>query len=403
MHARREPTPPYALVQSAVQVARPDLPTTSRAGRRIAFFLHSLEMGGAQKMTLRLAGGLARAGYSVDIVVAQADGPLLNEVSPEVGLVVLPLAPRRRAGGRAARVRAAIPALARYVRERRPAALIAGANHVSIATVLARVVAREPDTRLILRATNPVWRPGGSRLKRAVARLLFPRADLVIAVSEPVAADHAGALGARVPVEVIPEPAIAADFGERLAAPPFHPWIEDGAELVVSIGRLVRQKDHRALIEAFVAVRALRPTARLLIVGDGPLKTELIELRHRLGLDKVIAFAGAVDNPLPALRRARCFAMPSAWEGLGIAAIEAVAAGCPVVAVDSPAVRWALRNGTLGRLVPAGDRAVLAAAIADQVRQSAHRRPAAVRALDFTLEAAVRRYGAALDRLCGAS
>ena len=403
MHARREPTPPYALVQSAVQVARPDLPATSRAGRRIAFFLHSLEMGGAQKMTLRLAGGLARAGYSVDIVVAQADGPLLNEVSPEVGLVVLPLAPRRRAGGRAARVRAAIPALARYVRERRPAALIAGANHVSIATVLARVVAREPDTRLILRATNPVWRRGGSRLKRAVARLLFPRADLVIAVSEPVAADHAGALGARVPVEVIPEPAIGADFGERLAAPPFHPWIEDGAELVVSIGRLVRQKDHRALIEAFVAVRALRPTARLLIVGDGPLKAELIDLRHRLGLDKVIAFAGAVDNPLPALRSARCFAMPSAWEGLGVAAIEAIAAGCPVVAADTPAVRWALRDGALGRLVPVSDSKAFAAAIVDQLRQSAQRRPAAVRALDFTLEAAVRRYGAVLDRLCGAS
>lgn len=402
MYARLAPISETPLMPRLVP-AWPTVRTVPRGKRRVAFFLHGLEMGGAQKMTLRLAGGLVRAGHAVDVVLARAEGPLLGEVPPGVGLVALPSALPWCATSRAARVRSAIPSLARYIRERRPSALIAGANHVSIATVLARLAAGEADTRLVLRATNPVWRTGGSRLKTAMARLLFPRADLVVAVSEAVAADHAAGLGRGVPIEIIAEPAIAPDFAERLAAPPFHPWIEDSAELIVAVGRLVPQKDHRTLLEAFAAVHARRTGARLLIVGDGPLKADLLALRGSLGLDGVVDFAGAVDNPLPALRGARCFAMPSAWEGLGIAVVEALAAGCPVVATDTPAVRSALRDGALGRLVPPRDRDAFAAALLAELAQPVERRTAAVRALDFTLDAAVRRYDAALDRLFAAS
>jgi glycosyltransferase involved in cell wall biosynthesis len=370
--------------------------------RHIAFFMHGFEMGGAQKMTIALASSLAAAGHRVDLVVARAAGPLHSSVPASIKVIELPsVLPFADRWARRARVRAAVPGLVAYLRRESPDVLIGGANHASLATAVAHRLAGSAATRLVLRATNPLERRGlAPWAKRVVARAVFAHAAAIVPVSLPLAEDHARVLGGEARLRVIPEPIVDPRFGERLAAPPFHPWLNEEAPLVVTIGRLVAQKDQALLLEAFAAVRAIIPDCRLMVIGDGPKRAALVRLAVSLGLADAVHFAGTVDNPLPALARAGCLALSSRWEGLGIAAVEALAAGCPVAATDTPALRWVLRGGAFGRLVPVGGAAALADAIVTTLIAPPPRANLARRAREFDSEAVAAAYAALIEAVC---
>lgn len=370
--------------------------------RHVAFFMHGFEMGGAQKMTIALASSLAAAGHRVDLVVVLAAGPLRASVPANVEIVELPPAlPFAARWARRARVRAAVPGLAAYLRREAPEVLFSGANHASIATAVAHWLAGQSATKLVLRATNPLVRRGlASWLKRAVARMVFTRAAAIVPVSLPLAEDHASVLGQRARLRTIPEPIVDPMFMDRVAAPPFHAWLAEEPPLVVAIGRLVAQKDQAVLLEAFAAVRAAIPDCRLMLIGDGPKRAALVRLAASFGLSEAVHFAGTIDNPLPALAGAGCLAMSSRWEGLGIAAVEALAAGCPVVATDTPALRWVLGGGAFGRLVPVGDARALADAIIATLAAPPPRASLSRRAREFGSEAVAAAYGALVEAVC---
>lgn len=112
-------------------------------------------------------------------------------------------------------------------------------------------------------------------------------------------------------------------------------------ETVVAFGRLHVQKGYDALLAAFAQVRARRPAARLLLIGEGPQEAHLRELAAHLGLhveasgtDADVILPGKRSDPIRYLRLGRVFAFPSRFEGLPNALIEALAAGVPVLASD---------------------------------------------------------------------
>ncbi|HYE49626.1 MAG TPA: glycosyltransferase [Azospirillaceae bacterium] len=370
-----------------------------------AFFLHGFEMGGAQRMTLALAGALAAAGARADIVVASGEGPLRDEVPDgvrvvEVGTLGRVLTKRRH------RVRLAVPGLASWLRRARPDVLVGAANHAALAAVWAHALADVPGQRLVLRATNPLGREdGGNRLKRLAARRFFPRADALIAVSPAVAADHLSLVpGLAGRVEVIPEPAVDAGFGDRLArdlltGPAGTPPPGDGP-LVLAIGRMVAQKDFTTLLRAVALLRRRHPV-RLVLVGDGPERAALEAEAARLGLGGAVLFAGALSNPLPWLRQADCLALSSRWEGLGIVAIEAMAAGVPVAATDCDGTRFVLDGGRYGPLSPPGDPERLADAIEDVLETPLPPDVLRRRAADFSVEGVLPAYLDLFARLGG--
>ncbi|MET8449753.1 glycosyltransferase [Streptomyces sp. NPDC005209] len=132
------------------------------------------------------------------------------------------------------------------------------------------------------------------------------------------------------------------------------------APLVVCVGRLCRQKGQDVLLAAWDAVLQDLPNARLVLVGDGPDREEL-----RARAPRSVLFAGAVADPAPWYRAADLVVLPSRWEGMALAPLEAMACGRPVVVTDVDGARESLPPAlTRHCLVPPECPAALAEAVA---------------------------------------
>ena len=105
----------------------------------------------------------------------------------------------------------------------------------------------------------------------------------------------------------------------------------EDAPLIGHVGRFDVQKNHRFLIEVFEALLSPLPAARLILVGDGPLKPEIEELVAAKGIQDRVLFMGVRPDVPEILGCLDAFLFPSLWEGLGIVLIEAQAAGVPCV------------------------------------------------------------------------
>jgi glycosyltransferase involved in cell wall biosynthesis len=128
-----------------------------------------------------------------------------------------------------------------------------------------------------------------------------------------------------------------------------------GGLLVGALGRLTDQKRIDGLVHALSTI----PDMRLTLVGDGPQRRELERLASALGVAERLEITGWVNDPRDWLLRFDVLAVPSLWEGMPLAILEAMHAGLPVVASDVGSVAEAVVDGQTGFVVPPGDDAAL--------------------------------------------
>lgn len=129
-----------------------------------------------------------------------------------------------------------------------------------------------------------------------------------------------------------------------------------GARIVLSVGRLSKEKGHADLIRAMAEVgRNLAFPAALVIVGDGPERARLERLRTQLGVAGQVRLVGYRDNVSPYYEAADVFVLPSYSEGSPNVLLEAMDAGVPIVATSVGGVREMIHHGEEGWLVRSGD------------------------------------------------
>lgn len=138
--------------------------------------------------------------------------------------------------------------------------------------------------------------------------------------------------------------------------------------LLVCVARLIEQKGHRWLLSAFRAVVEEFPQATLLLLGDGPLRSQLEELAAELGLLEHVQFAGWSNKVSALLPGTDLFVLSSEWEGFGLVLLEAMAAGLPIVATRVGAIPEIVVHGETGWLVEAKNTPALASAIISALR-----------------------------------
>jgi glycosyltransferase involved in cell wall biosynthesis len=371
---------------------------THGARRHIGFFLAELRDGGVPRQTLQLSAELARRGHRVSLLPAISGGVRERDVDPAVELVRLDQGwlPRLAAGRRTVKqqVLAATPALAAWLRHAAPDALIAADHWPNFTAVGARALSRRGTPLMLTQRVPLSVRARQHRSIGLLARALYPRAEHVASVSHALAADLEEQVPAlRDRVDTLYNPVVTPDFAERADRPADHPWLQErDVPVVLSAGRLTRQKDYPTLLRAFARMRRVRPL-RLLVLGEGPDRAALERLALELGVAHDVDFPGFVPDTLPYLAAASVFALTSEWEGLPAALIEALYCGCPVVSTNCPTgPEEILLGGTFGALVPVGDVDAVEFALADALDKPPDPKRLQERALQFSLEASVHAY-----------
>jgi glycosyltransferase involved in cell wall biosynthesis len=168
--------------------------------------------------------------------------------------------------------------------------------------------------------------------------------------------------------------------------------------LVLGIGvRLSDQKGIAYLLQAMPEIVARVPRAVLVVAGEGPLEHDLKAQAERLALGSHVTFVGPRLDVPELLKVFDLYVLPSLWEGLPMVLLEAMAAGCPVVATSVGGVPSAIESGVNGLLVPPRDPAALARALVRVLQDETLRRRFALAgkqafAARFSAETMTRRY-----------
>lgn len=175
------------------------------------------------------------------------------------------------------------------------------------------------------------------------------------------------------------------------------------APTIVCVAGLRREKGHDTLLAAFAIVRERIPEARLVLVGDGPHRAQVEALVRAARLADSVHLAGRAAEIWPHLAGADVFALASPSEALGIAIMEAMAAGLPVVATDVGGIPELVEPGVTGELFPVRDHRELArklvALLESPERLRAMSAAALVAAETMRMERAVEEYFRLYDRL----
>lgn len=358
---------------------------------KITLFLPDLSGGGAERVILFLAQKLVERGLVVHLVLARKKGELLSFIPKDVQLFSLCNDTPKRFDKISFPIQSAIN-LATYLRRNKPDALLSTITGTNLVAIVAKILARS-STHLVLREAATINNVN-SKARLTLMRLLYPWADKVIALTEHMKSQLTSELN--IPsskVVCIPNP-IDIDKIRLLAQEPLScPWPDNDEPMFVGIGRLTAQKDFHTLINAFALLLAHQP-AKLVILGDGPLRDELQQvILHRQLTDRVL-LGGFDPNPYRWLNHAAAFVLTSRWEGHPNAILEALALSKPIVTtIYDPSVLDLLPHVPNMKTAPVGDTYALTRGMLEILSEA----PTINRAFEFNSSMSISKYIDALD------
>ena len=368
----------------------PAIPDTSSRRIKVMLLTVGLGVGGTEGQVLEIAARLDRRRFEVSVCALKGADVLAHELRAR-GVRVITL------DGKGAWDARVLYRLARVIRAERPDvihAFLFWANCLSrVLGRLLRVPVRISSYRDIL-----LWARWGYRV---CDRVTAGWAQAATCCSEAVRRLALAEVGGDARTYVTIHNGVdVARFGSSRTVTRADVGLRDGVPVIGTVGRLIEPEKGIAVLLQGVARLAGPPAplaCQLLIVGDGPARGQLQELVERLGISSRVVFAGMRRDIADVLPLVDVFVMPSLSEGFGIAIVEAMAAGLPVVASDVGGIPEIVQHGETGLLVPPGDPAALAAALHELVT-----RPDRARALGacgrqrarerFSIESAVKRH-----------
>lgn len=323
---------------------------------RVSFVINNIGGGGAEKALQLLSTFLVSRGHEVK-VVSLLTGKDAYSLDPSIERVTLKSDWLGNGIGKLAALPIQARELAALFRSWKPDVSVSFLPLSNVAHVMTRWFGNEAAVLLTEQVSTRDAFPSRSpkdRLMRQLIRTFYPKADRVFPSSKGVL-DGLTAFGvsrARMLVvhNAVELAAIRACTRQGVATLP-----ASDLPTVITVGRHAEQKDHETLLRAFAVARQRVP-ARLVFVGDGPLRGDLDELSNGLGVAESVIFAGWQANPFAWLAQSDLFVLSSRYEGFGNVLVEAMACGLPIVSTDCPSgPSDILRNGEDGVLVPVGN------------------------------------------------
>lgn len=187
-----------------------------------------------------------------------------------------------------------------------------------------------------------------SFVKKIIVKLLYPTSDGYVFQTDDAKKWFPKKI--QSVAKVIPNP-----INENFICKPYEGIRENS---IVCVARLVKQKNHKMLINAFKDIAKVHPEYTLKLFGDGPCKEELMEQVKQLELQSKVKFMGEVHNIKEEIYRSSIFVLPSDYEGMPNALMEAMALGVPCISTDCPigGPKFLINNKENGLLFDVGDK-----------------------------------------------
>lgn len=360
---------------------------------RILLTTPSMQIGGMERVITMLVPELVARGHVVALAAAHG---AFDEDLRDVRHLRIQATDHGRSPS--ALARSALH-LTRGIRQFSPD-LIHAQNVRSAVTACVAALATRPSRRPPVVATvqgvDPSQYRSSARVLRMTDHVACVSSDLVDGI---VAAGHPAHRTSLIHNAITP----ATPLGPAYRAKLDREFETGGAPVVAIVGRLVAQKAHERFVVAARHVASELPAVRFLIVGEGPRRKEIEGAVAAAKLKRRVCFTGVRADAREILARADIVAFSSEWEGLSLAALEALAAGTPVVATDVQGMRELLASGA-GAVVPLDDGTALGERIVSVLRDEQARRAMgeAGRALierRFSVDGMVDRYELLYRRL----
>jgi glycosyltransferase involved in cell wall biosynthesis len=339
----------------------------------------------------RFARALAEKGHDVDFIVGGIDVRYPDTEYPRIpGVNVIALGQTK--------VRNMLLPLCSYLRKVRPDVVFSAEDHFNGVFLLAAIVT---GSRSKISGSSRV--PPSDSYSNAVfskrwfnkqfTRAVMWRADALTCVSNDMVEDYRHYFGTSTPHVGVHNIIVDEQSKSRMLEPVDHEWLSDrDFPLLVAAGTLTTRKGFADLINAMSHVPRQK-RARLLILGEGPLRDELQDQINGLGLSDAIRLHGLVDNPLKYFARSDIFVLSSYAEGLPNVLVEAMMCGCTPVATDCrTGPSEVIDNGRYGYLVPVGDSLAMAKAIEAAIDRPVSKDRIAEAIKSFTPDAVISRH-----------
>lgn len=315
-------------------------------------------IAGVPLAQIRFAQALADKGHDVDLVIGFVPVDLVMPDIIGVNLITWDKP----------QVRQMLCPMRKYLRLVKPDVVFSAEDHLNMIVLSAAIMSGSKAKISCSSRVTPFDTysnvPFTKRwILKQLVRAVMWRADALTCVSKDMVDQYRKVFNAPPHVNVYN---IVDDKNSRarITEPVEHEWFtHKNIPVLIAAGRLAPWKGFADLIFAVKELTQKRKV-RLLILGDGPLRSELQALIVKLGLEDVISLRGYVANPLKYFAQANVFVLSSHVEGLPNVLVEAMMCGCTPVATDCPTgPREVLQDGKYGYLVPMRDPAAMALAI----------------------------------------
>lgn len=368
-----------------------EVAVTFRGKVNLCIISPSFNGGGAERIAVNLANYYSSKGHYVFLIVLNGVGPYREQVSSMVHVDVLGVS----------RARYVFFKLRRILKKMNFDVVLSVLRDVNIFVGFAifwgknyRLIYREATTMDAIVQRPYLWRV----IYKTLMRVAYARANRIICNSNDTQNDLLiNKIVSKAKSTVVENPVLPENYLKLADEPINHPWLgKKGFKVLLNVGRLHKHKNQEMLIRSFAEARKKIDSLRLIILGEGTEKENLMNVASQLGVASDMQILGFKRNPYPFYRNADLFVLTSRWEGFGNVLVEAMACGVPVISTNCPGgPKMILAEGKYGLLVPLDDINELSRVIVNKLNEPqdfGNLESARLRAQEFSIQSVAEKY-----------
>lgn len=361
------------------------------SSKKIYIFIYSMVGGGAEKVALLLSNKFIQKGIDISIVLLQKEGVFLEQIDKKIKIYNLNSIISKIGG-----IFGKIFIFSSFLMKHKPDIVLSiGEWPNTIAPMSVKLIPYKPKVVLTEQSTKSFLNSeeyNVSKLVRFLAKKSYFYAENIICVSNAVKEELLKENLIRKKLTVIYNPVDIEEINKKAVEDVEYSWLKNkNVPAIIAAGRLHPQKDYQTMFRALELVLKVKKV-HLIILGDGPLREELISLCVQLGIKNFVDFIGFQKNPYKYIKKADLFIHSARYEGFGNIFAEALACGQKIVTTNCGTPCEILEEGKYGNIVPVGDYRSLADAVLLSLSEKHNPDFLKQKAQEFSIEKISKKY-----------